>query len=67
MFVKSYNSELVQFDIAICQNIFIRKNSNIRICIIVFTHSLRQLFIAGLKELKIPEQNVYICTSIINN
>ncbi len=40
----------------------IRKNSNIRICIIVFTHSLRQLFIAGLKELKIPEQNVYICT-----
>lgn len=40
----------------------IRRNSNIRICIIVFTHSLKQLFIAGLKELKIPEENVYVCT-----
>lgn len=40
----------------------IKKNKNISICIVVFTHSLRQLFIAGLKELKIPDKNVYVCT-----
>ena len=40
------------------------KNPNIRVCVVVFTNSLRQLFIAGFKELKIPDKNVYICTSI---
>lgn len=38
------------------------KNPNIRVCVVVFTNSLRQLFIAGFKELKIPDKNVYICT-----
>ena len=38
------------------------KNPNIRICVVVFTHSLRQLFTAGFQELKIPNKNVYICT-----
>ncbi|NCD11090.1 MAG: hypothetical protein EOL93_00940 [Epsilonproteobacteria bacterium] len=40
----------------------ITKNPNIRICVVVFTHSLRQLFSAGFKELKISDKNVYICT-----
>lgn len=38
------------------------KNPNIRICIVVFTNSLKQLFMAGFKELKITDKNVYICT-----
>lgn len=38
------------------------KNPNIRVCVVVFTNSLRQLFIAGFKELKIADKNVYICT-----
>ncbi|MEA2018301.1 MAG: 3'-5' exonuclease [Campylobacterota bacterium] len=40
----------------------VRKNKDVRICIIVFTNSLKQLFIAGLRELNIPNDNVYICT-----
>lgn len=40
----------------------IYKNPNIRICVIVFTNSLKQLFMAGFKELKITDKNVYICT-----
>lgn len=40
----------------------IKKNNNIRICVVVFTNSLKELFIAGFRELKIPKQNVYICT-----
>lgn len=40
----------------------IKKNPEIRICVVVFTHSLKQLFIAGFKELKLPEKNLYICT-----
>jgi superfamily I DNA/RNA helicase len=37
-------------------------NSNVSICIVVFTHSLIEMFSAGMKELAIPEKNVYLTT-----
>jgi len=40
----------------------ILQNSNISICVVVFTHSLIQMFTAGMKELNIPEKNVYLTT-----
>ena len=43
-------------------NDLIRRNKNINICLVVFTQSLRQLFIAGAIELKIPEKNLKIWT-----
>lgn len=40
----------------------ILQNPNSSICVVVFTHSLIQMFTAGMKELGIPEKNVYLTT-----
>jgi superfamily I DNA and RNA helicase len=40
----------------------ISKNPNVSICVVVFTHSLIQMFTAGMQELKIPSKNVYLTT-----
>lgn len=40
----------------------IEENENISICIVVFTHSLVQMFTTGMQELKIPYKNVYLTT-----
>lgn len=40
----------------------ILQNPNSSICVVVFTHSLIQMFRAGMKELRIPEKNVYLTT-----
>lgn len=40
----------------------IKHNPKVKICMVVFTHSLKQLFSAGFKELNIQEKNIYICT-----
>ena len=40
----------------------IHENPNVSICVVVFTHSLIQMFSAGMKELGIPEKNVYLTT-----
>ena len=39
-----------------------RENPNATIAVVVFTHSLIQLYIAGMKELNIPENNTYLTT-----
>lgn len=40
----------------------IKENPNVSICVVVFTHSLIQMFSAGMQELKIPYKNVYLTT-----
>ncbi len=40
----------------------IEENSNVFICVVVFTHALRDMFIAAMEEAKIPYNNVYITT-----
>ena len=40
----------------------IKENPNTTICVVVFTHSLIQMFTVGMKELKIPDKNVYLTT-----
>jgi superfamily I DNA/RNA helicase len=40
----------------------IKENPNANICVVVFTHSLIQMFAAGIKELGIPEKNIRLTT-----
>jgi len=40
----------------------IKENPNASICVVVFTHSLIQMFKAGMQELAIPNTNVYLTT-----
>ena len=40
----------------------IRENPDVSICVVVFTHSLIQMFTVGMEELKIPYKNVALST-----
>jgi hypothetical protein len=40
----------------------IRENPDVSICVVVFTHSLIQMFTVGMEELKIPYKNVVLLT-----
>lgn len=40
----------------------IRENPDVSICVVVFTHSLIQMFTVGMEELKIPYKNVTLLT-----
>lgn len=40
----------------------IQENPNVSICLVVFTNSLKEMFTAGMIEMQIPDQNVYLTT-----
>ncbi|HIP26377.1 MAG TPA: hypothetical protein EYG80_01850 [Flavobacteriaceae bacterium] len=40
----------------------LKENPNATICVVVFTHSLIQMFAAGMQELGIPDKNVWLKT-----
>ncbi len=40
----------------------INENPNAKICVVVFTNSLIEMFTAGMKELKIPSNNFHLTT-----
>lgn len=40
----------------------LKENPDASICIVVFTHSLIQMFTVGMEELNIPHKNVYLTT-----
>ena len=40
----------------------LKENPSASVCVVVFTHSLIQMFSAGMKELGMPEKNIHVTT-----